>query len=183
MPTLDANGNQVLDAGGNGVFTYVETTILMTDQPLQRTTTISGGTVLNQWDLRGAYFTFRLGPSVSYLITEHLRANLSAGLSVVFAGTNYTVAQTYQPDTADPVVSTATDDEDKFLSGYYVDATLEYDFTDRTGLYAGVTYQNNGSYTQTAELDDTATGSHASYKALVDLSSLSGFRMGMTFRF
>lgn len=183
VPEYDANGLPVYDATGAQVLDYVETTIYLSNTPTGRTTTVTAGTVFNKWDLKGAYFTFRLGPSISYLITEHLRFNLSAGIALVYAGTQYSVEQTYQPETADPVVSTDSSDEGKFLPGYFVDATLQYDITERAGFYAGAGYQDTGSYTQSAELNDTFTGSHASYKALVNLSGLSGFRMGMTFKF
>jgi len=182
-PQVDANGFPLYDASGNQIINYVETTILLGDHPLSRTTTMAPGTVHNVWDLRGAFFTFRLGPSISYLITDRLRFTLSAGAAFVYAGTDYVITQTYQPETADALVSTVENDEGKFLAGYYVDATLQFDFTERAGIYAGLVYQDTGSYTQTAELDDVFTGSHASYKAQVDLSSLSGFRMGMVFKF
>jgi len=183
VPQVDANGNPILDTSGAQIINYVETTILLGDHPLDRTITIAPGTVFNEWDMKGAYFTFRLGPSIGFLITDHLKFTLSAGAALVFSGTEYTVTQTYQPVTADPVISTVTDDEGKFLLGYYLDASLQYDINERTGFYAGVVYQDTGSYTQTAELNDTFTGSHASYKSLIDLSALSGFRMGMTFKF
>jgi hypothetical protein len=183
IPRVDATGFPLYDGTGAQIIDYVETTIYIGDHPLSRTTAISPGTVFNQWDLKGAYFTFRLGPSISYLITDHLRFTVSAGAALVYAGTSYSVVQTYQPEAADAVVSTAKDEETKLLAGYFVDVTMQYDFTDRTGIYAGAGFQDTGSYTQTANLTDTYTGSHASYKALVDLSGLSGFRMGMTFRF
>ena len=183
VPRFDSNGVPVLDASGLQIIDYVETTIYLSDRPTNRTTVLAPGTVFNRWDLKGAYFTFRLGPQLSFAITEHLKATISAGVALVYAGTQYSVEQTYQPDTADPVVSTDTTDEGRFLPGYFVDAQLQYEVTERTGFYAGVVYQDNGSYTQTAVLNDTFTGSHADYKALVDLSGLSGFKMGMTFKF
>ena len=183
IPQVDSNGFPVYDTSGAQIIDYVETTIYLGDHPLSRTTTITPGTVLNQWELKGAYFTFRLGPSISYLITDRLRFTVSAGAALVYSGTSYSVAQTYQPIGLDPLVSTASDEEAKFMPGYFVDVTVQYDFTDRTGFYAGAGIQDTGSYTQTAVLNDSITGSHASYKALVDLSGLSGFRMGMTFKF
>jgi hypothetical protein len=183
VPQVDSGGNPVYDSTGSQVVDYVETTVLMTDHPVLRTITYSPGTVYNDWELKGAYFTFRLGPSISYLITDRLKLNLSAGAAMVYAGTNYTVTQTYQPVVGSAVVSIAESDESKLLLGYYLDAALQFDVTERAGVYAGVVYQDAGNYTQTAALDDTYTGSHANYKSLVDLSGLSGFRMGMTFKF
>lgn len=180
---VDADGNPILDGTGSQVFKYVETTVYVTDHPIQRTVEQFQGVVSNRWDLKGAYFTFRLGPSLSYQFNSRLRLVVSAGAALVFAGTEYNVVQTFVPDISDPIVSTADSDEVKFLPGYFVDASLQFDVTERAGFYAGVTYQDTGSYSQTADLNDKFTGSTASYKALVDMSSLSGFRMGMTFRF
>ena len=183
QPEVGADGFPIYDSSGAQIIDYVETTVYIGDHPLGRTTAITQGTVFNSWDLKGAYFTFRLGPSISYLITDHLRFTVSAGAALVYAGTSYTVEQSYQPDTADAVVSNVTDEEQKFLAGYFVDATVQYDFSDRTGIYVGGGIQDTGSYTQTASINDIYTGSYANYKALIDLSKLSGFRMGMTFKF
>ncbi len=183
VPQVDADGNPVYDSSGAQIIDYVETTVWLSDHPLDRTITQFQGTVTNQWDLKGAYFTFRIGPSISYQITNRLRLVLSAGASLVLSGTEYTVTQTYIPDIADPVISTVDNDELKFLPGYYVDASLQFDITESAGFYAGVTYQDNGSYSQSADLTDPFTPSTASYKAQIDLSNLSGFRMGMTFKF
>ncbi len=88
------------------------------------------------------------------------------------------------PDIFDPIVSTADSDEVHFLPGYYVDASLQFDITERAGFYAGVTYQDNELhyYADGRPATTRSRGSTASlHEALVDLSSLSGFRMGMTF--
>lgn len=183
VPRTDDTGAPVYDVTGTQILDYVETTIYLSNTPINRTTTVTSGTVFNKWDLKGAYFTFRLGPQLTYLFNEHLKATISAGVALVYAGTQYSVEQTYQPETSDAVISTDTSDETKFLPGYFVDAQLQYDVTERTGFYAGIAYQDNGSYTQSAVLEDQYTGSHADYKALVNLSGLSGFKMGMTFKF
>ncbi len=184
VPRVDENGVPVLDTSGSQYVDYVDSTVYLGNVPLSRTTTlITNGFVTDNWAVKGAYFTFRAGPAFNFRITEHLHADLGFGLALMYAGTQYTVEEIYVPDTADPLTTTAQNDESKLLVGYYVNATLQYDFTDKAGFYAGAVYQTGASYTQTATLDDTATGSTASYKALVDLSALQGFRMGMTFKF
>jgi hypothetical protein len=176
-PVLDPSGFQYID--------YVDQTALIGNAPLPngRTLTTSTGVVVDHRELKGAYFTFRFGPSLTFLITEKLKATVSVGVALIYAGTTYTVDQTYTPDSGDPIVAKVTEDESKLLTGYYFDATLQYDFTERAGIYAGIVYEGGGSYTETALLDDVYTGSKASYKSVVDLSRLQGFRMGMTFRF
>jgi hypothetical protein len=185
--TTDAAGvtTAVLDPGGFQYLDYVDQSALVGNAPLLngRTLTTSTGVVIDHRELKGAYFTFRFGPSLTFLITEKLKATVSVGVALIYAGTTYTVDQTYTPDSGDPIVAKVTEDESKLLPGYYFDATLQYDFTERAGIYAGIVYEGGGSYTETALLNDVYTGSKASYKSVVDLSRLQGFRMGMTFRF
>ena len=180
---VDADGNPVLDGKGNQYIDYQDASVLLGNVPLGRTTTvINNGIVAGDWLLKGAYFSFRAGPKFCYRITDRLRFTLGAGLALIYAGTQYTVVQVYIPQDADSVFALADEDESKLLVGYYVDATLQYDFTDRAGFYAGAVYQTGDSYTETASLSDR-NGSTGAYKALVDLSSLQGFRMGMCFKF
>ena len=73
------------------------------------------------------------------------------------------------------VVEEGTDKH--FLPGFYVDANMEYWLTENTGLYAGGVYQNNGTYTQRIDSET------ADYATRVDLSSMTGFRAGMNYRF
>jgi hypothetical protein len=183
VPRVDSANLPVLDTLGFQFIDYVDHSAYVGNRPFVRTTTTSTGVVVDRWVLKGAYFTFRLGPSLTYMFTEKLKATVSVGVALIYAGTSYLVEQTYVPDTADPIVSSAHEEEGKLLTGYYFDATLQYDITERAGLYAGVVYEAGGSYTETAVLNDIYTGSHATYKTLIDLSHLQGFRMGMTFRF
>lgn len=183
VPHVDADGNPAYDSTGTQIIDYIETTVYVGNVPFSRTITQSSGLVYTHWGLKGAYFTLRLGPTLDFQFNKRLHLTVTAGPAFVFTGTQYDVAQTFTPDVGDPVVTTATDDESKFLAGYFVDATLQYDFTETTGLYAGYGYQDSGSYVQTANIDDTSTGSTGSYRATVNLSGLQSFRMGLTFRF
>jgi hypothetical protein len=183
VPRVDVDGNPVYDTAGIQFIDYVDDTIYLGNAPLERTTVVTNGTVLNHWELKGAYFTFRLGPSLSFLFNDHFRATLSGGVALMYVGTIYTVDQTYIPDIGDPLVVTAKEDESKFMAGYYADATLQYDFTERAGIYAGAVYQAGGKFTETATINDAVSGSLATYRAVVDLSSLQGFRMGMNYKF
>jgi hypothetical protein len=63
------------------------------------------------------------------------------------------------------------------LSGYYVDASLQFDLTERAGFYAGAVYQSTGSYTQHAR------DASSDYTTKIDLEGQSGLRAGMTIRF
>ncbi|MCC6416595.1 MAG: hypothetical protein IT582_11855 [Opitutaceae bacterium] len=163
------------DADGN----VTDTTVLLGQRPDSRaSSSVSNNTqVSNFWKLKGTYVTFRMGPSLTYKIRDNLWLNFSAGPTLVYSGTDYSVEQTLVPDTADPIVSKVTESELKALTGYYVDATVEYRITERAGLYAGAFYQSSGDYTS------TITQNGSSYTTDIDLSQLQGFRAGLNFKF
>ncbi|MDB6092518.1 MAG: hypothetical protein JWM32_80 [Verrucomicrobia bacterium] len=167
----------VFNPDGSLSVVNVDTTTLIGNKPLGRITTVSDGVVINNWKVKGAYFTFRAGPSISYSITQKLKATLSVGAALVFVGSTYTVDQIYTPEIGENVMNTVDNTTEKLMPGYYADATLEYEFTERAGAYFGALYQSTGSYEQ------TITTASASYATKIDLASLQGFRMGMNFRF
>ena len=84
---------------------------------------------------------------------------------------------TIAPATGDAINLTESDSANHFLPGYYADANLEYWITDTTGFYAGAVYQNTGDFKQEVKTDT------ADFTTKVDMSSLSGLRAGMNFRF
>jgi len=178
-PYLGPSSTASTVVNSDGTFTTVtsDNTTLLGSSPLGRTTTVSDGLVSNHWKVKGGYFTFRAGPSLSYAITEKLKATLSVGAAVVFVGSTYTVDQLYTPPVGADILSTVDDSTDRLLPGYYADATLEYDFTERAGAYAGAFYQSTGSY------DQTIATTEANYATKIDLASLQGFRLGMNIRF
>ena len=176
---LDASGNiAVAEDGSTGVIT-VDTSVLIGNEPAHRTRTpfTDEVSVNNHWKVKGAYYTFRLGPTVWLPITKRLNANISAGAALVYSGTNYTVTQTFAPALGAEISDTSTNDAYKILPGYYADANLQFDLTERTGFYAGAVFQSAGSYTQTVD----TTNSH--YSTKIDLAGQSGLRAGMSIRF
>lgn len=179
QPVLDVNGSPVLNSDGTAQTQAVDNTTLISNQPLSRTSTTSTNStsVTNQWKLKGAFMTFRVGPTVFVPLFHRFTLSVSAGPAVVYSGTNYSVIQSLQADTADPITDTVSDGASEILTGYYVDATLNFAVTDLAGLYLGGVYQSTGSYTQ------EITSSTSSYATRIDLSHLQGLRAGMTFRF
>ena len=164
-----------VDNDGN----VVDTTVLLGQKPDSRTSTaVTNDTqVLNAWRLKGTYLTARLGPTLIYHVADNFRLSLSAGPALVYSGTNYAVIQTLTPDISDPIVSVVGESNEEVLTGYYVDATLEYLITERAGFYAGAFYQTSGEYTS------TITENGANYTTDIDLSRLQGFRAGLNFKF
>lgn len=176
---LDANGQPVLNEDGTNQTRSIETTVLIGNQPLSRQQIIadSSTAVSNRWKVKGSYFTFRAGPTLWVPISTRLRASVSVGGALVYAGTSYTVTETFTPETGAEFSETESSDDYKLLPGFYVDATLQYDLTERAGFYAGAVYQSAGDYSQ--EVANAST----SYTTKIDLAGQSGVRAGMSIRF
>lgn len=176
---LDAAGNPVVGPDGTVQTVSTDTTVLLGSEPAERRSTQgeSAEAVTNRWKLKGAYYTFRAGPMVMVPITGRFRASVSVGAAVVYSGTNYTVTQTFQPEFGAELSDTHTSAAYKLLPGYYADATVQFDLTERTGFYAGAIFQSAGSYTQ------SITNETANYATKIDLANQNGLRAGMTIRF
>lgn len=177
--SLGPDGNPLLNTDGSAVTRTIDTTVLLDNSPIYRDRNTVGSNTLvsNRWKVKGAYYTFRAGPTLWIPITTRLKASVSAGVAVAFAGSSYTVTEVLTPEVGTELAETESSDDYKLLPGYYADATLQFDLTDRAGFYAGAIYQSTGDYTQTIE---NAT---SSYSTKIDLSKQSGVRAGMTFRF
>ncbi|HWA09309.1 MAG TPA: hypothetical protein VG838_07670 [Opitutaceae bacterium] len=186
VPLTDSSGNTLLNADGTAQTVQVDSSVLLGNTPETRTQTTTTDTVsvMNHYHLHGAYYTFRVGPTLVFPVTTNFRATLSLGGALVYAGTTYSVEQEFKPDTGNEIFSDVSDTQSHFLPGYYADASMEYWMSNRTAFYLGAVYQSTGSFTQTIVqntspgLDDTAT-----YSTRVDLSSMQGFRFGVNYRF
>ncbi len=171
---LDSSGNVV---GANGL----ETTVPLADTPAGPTKfidTVGGATINGNWQIKGAYYMMRLGPSVHTQLTNRLALSASVGLAGAYAGTTYSVAETFQvPDVTDATVGgsvgTEQTTETKFLTGYYADLNLEWMANERTGLFTGFTAQKFDGYDQTV----------GSRTARIDIGSSVGLRGGISIKF
>lgn len=176
---VDASGNPVLNDDGSAQTVTTDTSVLLGNQPAGRlSSSLTGDAqVTNNWKVKGAYYTMRAGPTVWVPISTRLRASVSVGAAVVYSGTSYTVTQTFAPDLGAEITDTATSNAYKLLPGYYADATVQFDLTERAGFYAGAVFQSAGSYTQNVS---TAT---ANYATKIDLANQNGVRAGLSIRF
>ncbi len=179
QPVLDASGNPTFNADGSVQTVSGTASVAIGNEPSARVTknTSDVTSVLNNWRVRGAYYTFRAGPEFWIPITAHFRVSLSLGAALIYSGTNYTVVETFTPEVGDDIVDAITSESNKLLPGIYADASLQYDVTEKTGFFAGAIYQTAGSYTQTLNT------SAVHYATKIDLSNQSGFRAGMSIRF
>lgn len=178
---LDDAGNPVLNDDGTNVLVDVEDTVLIGNVPSSRqtATTTSEESVTRRTSLKGAYYTFRAGPTVWMPITNRFRASVSVAATMIYAGTNYTVFQAFRPESGDDVFENVTGDTTKVLPGYYADATLQFDVTPRTGFYAGAILQGAGDFEQSM----TSPTSGSNFSTKVEFGHQRGFRAGMTIKF
>lgn len=174
-----SSSQNVPDANGGIETVTTDTTVLLGNEPAGRaqTTATDATSVTNQWKVKGAFYTFRAGPTLFLPISSRFRASLSLGAAMVYAGTSYTVTQTFQPEIGAEVSDTSSSSVNKLLPGYFADASVQFDITERAGVYAGAVFQSAGSYTQ------NLTNANANYATKVDLSNQNGLRAGMTIRF
>ena len=176
---VDASGNPVLNDDGSANTITVDTSVLIGNEPAGRTITslTDDLSVSNRWRLKGSYYTFRLGPTVWIPITTRLKASVSVGAALVYSGTTYTVTQTFEPELGAEISDTSFSEAYKLLPGYYADATLQFDLTERAGFYAGAVFQSAGSYTQNVDSEN------AHYATKIDLANQNGVRAGLSIRF
>ena len=172
-------GTTITNPDGTTTTTTNDTTTLLAQDPQSRTVTtaIDNTEVTNHFHIKGAYYTFRAGPTFIIPITQRLRISLSGGAAVVYVGSTFSVEQDFQPVTGVEVSGLEESTKINIMPGYYADADVEYALTDRTGFYLGAVYQDTGSFKQ------SINSTTAQYTTKVDLSNLQGFRMGMNVRF
>lgn len=158
----------------------LETTTALGAVPVAGASTsgIVGETTVNgNWQVKGAYFLMRVGPSMRARLTERLGLTASLGLAGAYAGSTYSVVESFAvPNLPDVTVRTPETEQStasKFLSGYYADINLELTLNERTGLFGGFSAQKLAGYDQTL----------GGRTAHIDLGSSVGVRGGISIRF
>lgn len=146
-------------------------------------TTPGGASVTGVWQVKGAYFMVKLGPSLRAQLTDRIGLSASVGLASAYAGTRYSVNESFELaampgitfETTDAVTgdTTLTNTTAKFLTGYYADLSLDWTANESFNLFGGVTAQQLGDYEQ--KLD--------SRTAKIDLGSTVGLRGGISIKF
>jgi hypothetical protein len=170
----DSSGTPVRDTDGNVVTTTQDSTTLLSSLPVSRSIATGTTDVKGRWQIRGAYYTFRIGPMLQIPITERLKVSFGAGVGLAYVGSDYIVEEEIVlPDTETTVQVQDRSARSAWMPCYYVDADAEYWLTERAGLYVGATAQMSGSYDQEV-FGRTAT---------VDLGSTYGLQSGITLRF
>jgi hypothetical protein len=172
-PLKDANG--LVIAG-----TY-ETTVPISNAPLKNSSgdydvqsTPGGAKIKGTWQVKGGYYSARLGPSFRYQVAKRFSIFGNAGLGVAYIGSNYKVDEemiepvlTLQPSAVGEIHKKDT------MIGFYGELNAEFWITYRTGLFVGVVYEHLGDYVQTA--------GHRT--ASVEIGSGTSFKIGVINRF
>ena len=139
---------------------------------------VVGGTTVNgNWQVKGAYFLMRLGPSVRAQLTQRLGLSASLGVAGAYTGSTYSVIESFAaPDSGGATISTPDPEKSstsEFLSGYYADINLDWAVSERTGFFGGLSAQQLGDY------DQVLNGRTAH----IDLGNSVGVRGGISIKF
>ena len=177
----DSNGQPVLTSNGQQKTSPADNSLLLSQQPISSITsnTNANGTpstaeVRGQWQIKGAYYSLRLGPLFELPVTERLKLSLRVGGAALFVGSTYTAVEVIEVDNVSaPLADVETKTHGVLLPGWYADAGAEYWLTERTGFYLDATYQKSQAFNQNL----------GGRTATIDLSSTSGITSGLTLRF
>ncbi len=155
-----------------------ETTTPISNAPvgsLSTSSTLVGGTAVSgNWQVKGAYFMVKVGPSLRTQLSERFGLTAGLGLAGAYAGTNYSAIESFiVPEVGTTISTTEVSTASKFVSGFYADLNLEWLANDRTGLFGGITAQKFGGYDQSV----------AGRTARIDLGSTVGLRGGISVKF
>ena len=156
-------------------------TILIGNVPIPggRSTVPSAVSVMNTYYTNGAYYTLRIGPTLTMPVTKHLNLNLSVGPTLIYAGSEMNVLEDLAFTTNEPDLTDLYQKENnKLVPGYYVDVDMQYQLTDTAGLYLGGVYQGAGNFTQSV-----STGTGTAYNSKIDFGSQEAVKTGLTVRF
>ena len=177
--TVFGQGSTVTGSNGTSTATQTATqTILLGNQPIGRDTTVTAIDTTNRYFTEGAYYTFRVGPTIVIPITGKFSLNASAGPALIYSGETMNVLEDLYITTGEEYFQLYQHENTHILPGYYVDVNLEYQFTDTAGFYVGGLWQGAGSFTQ-----EVASGVGTEYSSRVDFGSQEGLKGGMTVRF
>ena len=208
----DLNGNTLTDDAGKMAYYFSNSTVTPTlyvlGADLSAITTLdvtniafgkiqrdSANRIVNVhgfWQLKGAYYMARVGPTFRYRFNDTFAISGSFGLAEGWVGTTFR-ADEYFDDTLDvytpagvlaPVPESVANAQvyrskeenvtHKFVPGCYGEVNLEYWVTERTGFYFGMSKQSMREFSQRPL---------SGRSARVDLGTSSGWKFGVMTRF
>jgi hypothetical protein len=158
--------------------------ILLGNLPLNRTETPTLEATTNRYFIEGAYYTLRVGPTITMPVGGKFKLNVSAGPALIYSGSTLNILEDLNIATGEDFTTLYQKQNTKILPGYYVDVNLQYQLTDTAGFYFGGLYQGAGSYSQSVPSGTSpSTGAGLSYNSRIDFSGQEGVKGGLTVRF
>lgn len=170
-----------LDSSGTAIVYALDNTTLLNNRPYRRTSdvlTADGADVDGFWQVKGGYYTFRLGPTLRWQFGRHFSVRATVSGTVTFLGLEMEYDEIVDDLEATQSLQTGgiTPPDKDLLYGYYGSLDAEYWLTERTGFFAGVTIEESGD-------DVVLTAGSAGRRAVVEMPSGTGFRAGITVLF
>lgn len=173
--TTTVNGT---DAAGNPVSFIVDNTTLINNRPYERTTTTlaDGASIDGFWQVKGGYYSFRLGPWVRWQLFRNLSVRASVGATYSFLGVKMEHDEVVADLETDSLLrgGMTSDTQRAERYGAYGALDVEWWLSDRTGFFAGVTYEDTG--------EDVVLRA-GERQAVIELPNGTGFRAGISVLF
>jgi hypothetical protein len=175
---LNSTGQAVSGSGTTTQTQQADQTILLGNQPLNRTYTNTLTDSENRYFIEGAYYTLRFGPTVIIPVGQRFKLAVSVGPALIYAGSEFNVLEDLTAATGEAFTDLYQKENTKIMPGYYVDVNLRYDLTDTAGFYVGGLYEGAGGFNQSV-----ASGAGSSYTTHIDFGNQEGVKGGLTLRF
>lgn len=131
------------------------------------------GTINSAWDLTGGYYNVRIGPAVYIRLTRRLALHAGAGASVFYAATDFEYTDSLVTPSSEFVRDTATTNAEDWLTGYYAEGSLQWWFTDSTGIFLGATMHKADKLRQSV----------GSRNVTIDFGKTTQFSLGLNYQF
>lgn len=164
-----------VDANGNSVTYTVDNTTFLSNRPYSRTETrdVGAAEVTGFWQVRGGYYTMRIGPWMRWRVTERFAVRASIGATYAYLGvTSRYDERLTSMDLPDFIRTAERSQAAKYsMFGGFAALDAEWWLSDTTGLFASFTFE---------QLERNFQMNVGGRSADVSLSSSSGFRIGIT---
>jgi len=180
---VNSNGQPATNGNTPTEAQTVTQTILLGNAPLNRSYTVLATDTLNRYFVEGAYYTFRVGPTLLIPMGQHFKFSISAGPDLIYAGSEYNVLEELTTATGESFTQLYQQQGSRVIPGYYVDVNLRYEVTETAGFYVGGLFQGAGGFTQSLPSGTSASGAALDYKTRLDFGDEQGVKAGMTVRF
>ena len=159
---------------GSGVETTVPLATVPDATSHRETSTPGAANVNGVWKISGAYYIMRVGPELRAMLTKDISINTSIGFSAAYAGSVYSATESFTvTGVTDPISVSEDSVASKYFSGYYANMDAQWQLNDRAGVFAGVSYESIGNYSQSV----------GGRTAKIDLSGTVGVRGGLSIKF